>query len=530
MLPSIVNVRLQSRLVRFGYLCLLAVLCWTLFWPSPSHAGLSLRQVPQVQSQNWTAADEQIFVVYRNEHGEFACRDATKTERERITGRRGGGATRLIYNGAPREGSKSGGPRTTSVSPIALALQPSAGLRIILHGTTQLDQNQQAKNAFIVAANRWEAVIATPITVVLDVDFGPTFFGQPYPDEDILGQTGTASAVGPFPDLRQRLINHASNSSESQLYNALPASTVPVEGSTSLSSARVAKPNARALGIVPDITDPDSLMFGEADAGIGFNSAFPFDFNPDDGISSGLTDFDSVATHEIGHALGFVSSSGASNPSAVTVWDLFRFRPGAATLATFATAPRVMSIGGDQVFFSNQLSTFATLELGLSTGGPNAAINPGDGRQSSHWRDDDLLLDQYIGIMDPTLDDGLRRTLSENDLTALDLFGYSIGGPPVVRPPNDNFANAISLPGGSGSVNGSNVNATRQAGEPVHAGFLGDKSIWYKWTSPVNGEVTFDTTGSNFDTTLAVLHRLRTEFAVACRTERRHTKRRKQGE
>ena len=115
---------MQSRLVRFGYVCLLAALAWTLFWPAPSRAGLSLRQVPQ--TQNWsssTSADEQVFVVYRNERGEFACRDATKTERERISGRRRGGSTRLIYDGAAKQRSKSGTQKSTSVPTPDLALQ-----------------------------------------------------------------------------------------------------------------------------------------------------------------------------------------------------------------------------------------------------------------------------------------------------------------------------------------------------------------------------------------------------------------------
>src|SRR6185503_8791800 len=127
------------------------------------------------------------------------------------------------------------------------------------------------------------------------------------------------------------------------------------------------------------------------------------------------------------------------------------------------------------------------------------------GRQSSHWRDDELDPPlQYIGIMDPTLSSGLRRTLSENDILALDLFGYAIGGPAPVRPPNDNFANAIVLATATGSLTGTNVSATREANEPAHVNFLGDKSVWYSWVSPVNGQATFDTIGSNFDTTLAV--------------------------
>ena len=490
-------VRSASRAVRFGYLCLLVALCWAMFGPSASDAQrTTLSTVP----------DDEIFIVYRDAEGRFACRAANKAERDRINQRPGGGPANLIYKGAPRDGKTT---TLKSLSGSTVSLLPSAGLRIVLNGTTQLNQNEQARNAFIVAANRWEAVIATPITVVIDVDYGLTFFGQPYDDPDILGATASSSFNGSYSDLRQRLIDTASTNSETELYNALPASSVPIElnGSTSsVTNFRLTKANARALAFVGAIPNPDSLPLGQGDAGIGFNSAFPFDFNPDDGIGSTLTDFDSVATHEIGHALGFVSNSGAgAGSSAVTVWDLFRFRAGSVTLATFATTPRVMSIGGSQLYFSNQLSTFATFELPLSTGGSNPGPGTGDGRQSSHWRDDSLeSTRQYVGIMDPTLDDGLRRTFSENDLKAIDLFGYSLGGPPIVRPPNDNFADAINLSGSAGTTTGTNANATREVGERFHASFFSDKSIWYAWQSTVNGTATFDTVGSNFDTTLAI--------------------------
>jgi hypothetical protein len=164
-----------------------------------------------------------------------------------------------------------------------------------------------------------------------------------------------------------------------------------------------------------------------------------------------------------------------------------------------------MQIGADQNFFGAQTTTYGGMELSLSTGGPHPGPNDGDGRQSSHWKDDSLTSTrQFIGIMDPTMPRGLHRTISENDMLALDLFGYSIGGPAIVRPPNDNFANAIALTTGSGTVSGTNVNATRELGESAHVGLLGDKSIWYSWTSAVNGQATFDTIGSNFDTTLSV--------------------------
>ena len=69
---------------------------------------------------------------------------------------------------------------------------------------------------------------------------------------------------------------------------------------------------------------------------------------------------------------------------------------------------------------------------------------------------------------------------------------------------NDNFANAQAISGSFGSFNGSNVGATREAGEPNHAGNAGPRSIWYSWTAPGSGPVSFDTIGSDFDTLLGV--------------------------
>ncbi len=69
---------------------------------------------------------------------------------------------------------------------------------------------------------------------------------------------------------------------------------------------------------------------------------------------------------------------------------------------------------------------------------------------------------------------------------------------------NNDLNRAIQLTGRSGSTGGSTRGATRQAGEPLHAGVNGTNSIWYVWTAPTNGPFSFDTTGSGFDTLLAV--------------------------
>ena len=46
--------------------------------------------------------------------------------------------------------------------------------------------------------------------------------------------------------------------------------------------------------------------------------------------------------------------------------------------------------------------------------------------------------------------------------------------------------------------------ATKQAGEPDHAGAPGGASVWIKWSAPRSGKVSIDTCGSGFDTLLAV--------------------------
>ncbi len=69
---------------------------------------------------------------------------------------------------------------------------------------------------------------------------------------------------------------------------------------------------------------------------------------------------------------------------------------------------------------------------------------------------------------------------------------------------NDNFANAQVLSGPGGTATGSNTSATKQAGEPNHAGNSGGASVWYTWTAPSGGAVVIDTLQSNFDTLLAV--------------------------
>lgn len=89
-------------------------------------------------------------------------------------------------------------------------------------------------------------------------------------------------------------------------------------------------------------------------------------------------------------------------------------------------------------------------------------------------------------------------------------FGSLISNPAqlIVRAPTlqpgDQFDSHVVLPGSTGSVSGSNTFASRQVGEPNHAGKPGGKSVWYKWQPALSGVATIHTRGSSFDTLLAV--------------------------
>lgn len=74
----------------------------------------------------------------------------------------------------------------------------------------------------------------------------------------------------------------------------------------------------------------------------------------------------------------------------------------------------------------------------------------------------------------------------------------------VTVPSNDNFTNSISLSGTQGSTNGTNVRATKEPGEPNHAGNTNTVSVWYHWMAPTNGNVVFDTKGSLVNTLLGI--------------------------
>jgi hypothetical protein len=297
------------------------------------------------------------------------------------------------------------------------------GLKIVLRATAQLERFPEAKAAFLKSAAIWEEKIQSPITIVIDVDFGPTYFGHAWPQFS-LGNSNAQELVRTdvYETVRVRLIAAATDEQQLAIYNALPAGSIPTDlGPTTTMTG--ASANARAIGLLDPIADPDGR---EKSLGsppeVAFNSKYNFDFDPSDGIDGDKVDFEAVAVHEIGHVLGFISRTGAREldskaPIAPTLWDLFRLRP-ATPQEQFSTAARVLSSGGEQMF------TVAGVELPLSTGRPDGS--GGDRFQASHWKNDDLINHRYIGVMEVGLPTGKRQVMTAHDLLAMKMMGYAL--------------------------------------------------------------------------------------------------------
>jgi hypothetical protein len=92
-----------------------------------------------------------------------------------------------------------------------------------------------------------------------------------------------------------------------------------------------------------------------------------------------------------------------------------------------------------------------------------------------------------------------QRGVSRPQRTACDIGAFE-----AAPPANDDFVNATSLDGASGSLAGSNAYATKEPGEPDHALNEGGSSIWYAWTPAFTGTGYVSTAGSEFDTLLGV--------------------------
>ena len=288
------------------------------------------------------------------------------------------------------------------------AIVPAQALDIVLNPDAGLSANSAALAAFNRAAAQWESAFSDAITV--NINAGLADLGN----NSTIGQASTAFVQTDYTTGRAALIADAADEPSNAIVSSLPTTfSANTPGAAFSGNLFVTRANAKALGV--------ALSSG-VDSTITFNTRFNFNYSTS-APNGGQTDFETVALHEIGHALGFVSivdSIGSSGSYVPTTLDLFRFNNSnlPTTAALFATTARELRPGQESSFSDTQNA------YRFSTG----TATSGDGRQASHWKDD-ALTGTTIGIMDPTLARNVRFSYTDADLRAFDLMGWDLAQP-----------------------------------------------------------------------------------------------------
>ena len=184
--------------------------------------------------------------------------------------------------------------------------------------------------------------------------------------------------------------------------------------------------NAKAIGLLGNSSALDgSILLSDLSK---TNYSWNYDFNRDSSVNSSSLDFLSVALHEIGHTLGFVSSVDAAEKADshasysenierlmnTTALDMFRYSDYSHNINKLELA------AGENSYFSidggdTKIADFARGKKDLGLGS--------DGFQGSHWKDNKY---NPLGIMGPTIRGGERRNILQLDLQALDVIGWDV--------------------------------------------------------------------------------------------------------
>jgi Ca2+-binding RTX toxin-like protein/subtilase family serine protease len=292
--------------------------------------------------------------------------------------------------------------------------------------------DERAVDGFIAAANIWSKLLDNP--VVINADLGFSNIGT-----STLAQNTAERLTVSYESFRTALAAHrfslddylaTGNLSKTNSFDLLinrttnnpngVGSLVPYldnDRDANNQTISINRANAKALGLVnaTDIGRDTQLILNSY-------GGLTWDFNSTDGIATNAYDFVGLATHELGHALGFDSGIDTLDNSVpksdeantfVTPLDLFRFSTqsvalGKGTLDWTATnTDKYFSIDGG----ITPIASFAT------------GVIHGDGKEPQHWKDN-----LGLGIMDPTLVRGEQPAIKPLDKQAFDVIGWNLLG------------------------------------------------------------------------------------------------------
>ena len=327
-----------------------------------------------------------------------------------------------------------------------LAAPSSYALSIVLNDVTPGGMSAEQLAAFTAGANLWQSRLQDPVTVYVTISF------QNDDRNNILGSTSSRVIEQSYSNVRSALVadqkstldatavSHLQAGSSLSFQatnldlstrldndtNPCPASGASVACATNNQVLALTTANAKALGFATgtNAATPDGT--------IHFNGYYAgqFDFTRSDGIDAGKYDFVSIAAHEIGHAMGFVSgvddvdycsplSAGRCNGMDGLVLDnAYGFDKYAvyAPLDLFrysAAGVLDMRVGGRPYF---SVDGGATAIEGFS----NGYFNGSDGSQASHF------IPGPLNVMNPYGFQGIAVDPSAADIAAMDAIGWDV--------------------------------------------------------------------------------------------------------
>ena len=295
---------------------------------------------------------------------------------------------------------------------------------------TSIDQIQ----AFKAAGDVWSSYLTDDVTVNLHVEITNLL-----PTNVLGGALPGITDNQNYGNFENAIYGDRSSTDDYTAYNYMPWDSYDarVNGQWLWNNTEIdlTRANSKALGL---IDAHDTAIDGYILMSDLSDTSTEWHYDLDTPVAADKIDFYSVAVHEIGHALGFISGvddtdvyyqSGSSGDddddddddagyktNSATSLDMFR--QSSATTGHGNWDKIDLSVGTNSFFSINNNTNLANFSTGTDT------TLGGDGKQASHWKEQTNVL----GIMAPTIGLGERREVTELDLRAFDVIGWDRSG------------------------------------------------------------------------------------------------------